>query len=77
MVNDLGDRPLNWKTLIADHRLEGWTLDWKCRTLSLTSTFIIWVHITMSVDSVEKSISSHCYSISHTACLHVYKTDIM
>ena len=41
-------------------------LDWKCRTLSLTSTFFIWVHITMSVDSVEKSISSHCYSNSHS-----------
>ena len=25
VVDDLGDRPLNWQTLIADHRLEGWT----------------------------------------------------
>ena len=41
-------------------------LDWKCRTLSLTSNFFIWVHITISVDSVEKSISSHCYSNSHS-----------
>ena len=41
-------------------------LDWKYRTLSLTSTFFIWVHITMSVDSVEKFISSHCYSNSHS-----------
>ena len=41
-------------------------LDWKCRTLSLRSTFFIWVQITMSVDSVEKSISSHCYSKSHS-----------
>ena len=51
-------------------------LDWKCRTLSLRLTFFIWVHITMSVDSVEKSISNHCYSNSQV-CLHVYKTDIM
>ena len=41
-------------------------LEWKCRTLSLTSTFFIWVHTTMSVDSVEKSISSHCYPNSHS-----------
>ena len=39
-------------------------LDWKCRTLR--STFFIWVHITMSIDSVEKSISSRCYSNSHS-----------
>ena len=47
-------------------------LDWKCRTLSLTSNFFIWVHITISVDSVEKSISSHCYSYSHSllTCIH-------
>ena len=36
------------------------------RTLSLTLTFFIWVHITMSVDSVEKSISSHWYSNSNS-----------
>ena len=41
-------------------------LDWKCRTLSLTLTFFIWVHITMSVDSVEKPISSHCYCNLHS-----------
>ena len=41
-------------------------LDRECRTLSLRWTFFIWVHITMSVDSVEKSISFHSYSNSHS-----------
>ena len=47
------------------------SLDWKWRTLSLRSDFFIRVHITMSVDSVGKSISSHCYSNSHSllACI--------
>ena len=54
-------------------------LEWKCRTLSLTSTFFIWVHITMSVDSVEKSISSHCYSNLHSLLpyTYIYNTDFM